>query len=325
MLKRIPKFVQTSVCFVFWIALLLGPEILIMGCSYRETVDKTTRTVEKTTKKLTRGIKFGGDNLKRKTVVIGFKNKSLHQSQDFTQLFLKGLPEYLGNECKVAIVTNSGQDERLKNFKELPRLESGLTDNNALVIIGRDLGLNAIVSGSLDYITMIDELRGVILKDTHHVIQILVSVEVYDTETGTKVLDESFSREVEVEGLDYELMRAEEKLSLPDLNETLAELIGDMGESICWAISDQPWNGFITSVAGDKITLSAGSQIGLKPGDVLEVYDNSRVLEGVGGQRFFIHGAKIGEIKITAVEPDTSEAVVVSDDGIKTGNSVRPK
>ena len=194
-----------------------------------------------------------------------------------------------------------------------------------LATIGRQLGLNAIVTGSLDDIGLISETQGLILKDTLHSIQILVSVEVYDTETGTKILDENFNRKVEIEELDYDLMRSEEKLILPDLNETVTDLLAEMGERICWAIEEQPWNGFIASFAGGKVMLSAGDMSGLKPGDELEVFDNTRLLKGRDGQQFFVHGKKIGEIRIVAVEPDRSEAEVVSDNGIKAGSSVRVK
>jgi hypothetical protein len=306
----------TGVCFVF------------ISCSagYQGTIDKTQATVSKTTKKITRKIRFSDDDLQRMAAVIGFENKSLYHSQEFTRLFRKGIPEYLNNECDDVTVANSNDGEDLKGFKKLPMLPSGEVDNFSMAIIGRELGLNAVVTGSLDDISMLDELRGMMVwKDTHHLIQILVSIEVYDTETGAKILYESFSRKVEIDEVDYELMRSEGKMILPDMNETLSDLIKEMGEAICWAIEDQPWNGFVIAVDGDKIILSSGSRSGLEPGDEFEVFDTSRILEGRNGQRFFYHGQKTGEIRIVDVEPNKAQAVIVSDKGIKTGNSVRVK
>ena len=321
------KLILKRTLFLLWLLWFTGIHFVLVSCSagYKETVDKTQKTVTKATKKFTRKIRFSDDDLQRLAAVIGFENKSLYRSQDFTQLFRKGIPEYLNNECDDVTVANPDAGEDLKSFRELPLLPSGRVDNFALAIIGRELGLNAVVTGSLGDIGMLDELRGMVWKDTHHLIQILVSVEVYDTETGTKILDESFSRKVEIEELDYELMQSEGKLMLPDLNETLGDLIEEMGEAICWAIEDQPWNGFIIAVDEDKIILSSGSRAGLEPGDELEVFDTSRIMEGRNGQRFFYHGQKIGEIRIVEVEPDKARAVIVSDKGIKTGSSVRVK
>jgi len=325
--------VPNSKLILKWVLLLLGVlwftgvSFVFVSCStgYKDTVDKTKKTVTKTTQKLTRKIRFSDDDLQRMAAVIGFENKSLYRSQEFTLLFRKGIPEYLNNECDDVTAANSDDDENLKGFKELPKLPSGQVDNFSLAIIGRELGLNAVVTGSLDDIGLLDELRGMVWKDTHHLIQILVSIEVYDTETGAKILDESFSRKLEIEELDYELMQSQGKMILPDLNETLSDLIKEMGETICWAVEDQSWNGFIIAVDGDKIILSAGSRVGLESGDEFEVFDTSRIIEGLNGQRFFYHGQKTGEIRIIEVEPNKAKAVIVSDKGIKTGNSVRVK
>ena len=299
--------------------------LVYTGCSYRETLDKTTKTVTKTTQTIKRNIRFSDDDLQRITAVIGFENKSLYRNNDFTQLFRKGIPEYLNKECDDVSVPDPGSDQNIQGFQQLPLLENGEVDNFALALIGRQLGLNAIITGSLDDIGIVDELRGMIWKDTHHLIQILVSVEVYDTESGSKILDESFSRQVEIEELDYELMRSEGKMILPDLNETLTDLLGEIGETICWAIEDQAWSGFVIAVEDDTLTLSAGSTAGLAPGDEFDVYDTSRVLKGMSGQQFFVRGQKIGEIKITKVETDKARAAIITNRGIKPGSSVRVK
>ena len=316
------KLILRWTLLLLWLVWFVGMHFVFVNCS---TVEKTTETVTKTTQKIARNIRFSDDDLQRLAAIVGFENRSLYRAKDFAQLFRKGIPEYLNNECDDVTVPDLGTGEDVERLKGLPMLKSGRVDNFALATIGRQLGLNAVVTGSLDDIGLITETRGLILKDTLHSIQIMVSVEVYDTETGTKILDENFNRKVEIEELDYDLMRSEEKLILPDLNETVSDLLAEMGERICWAIEDQPWNGFITSFADDKIMLSAGNMSGLKPGDQLEVFDNARILKGRDGQQFFVHGKKIGEIKIVAVEPDRSEAVVVSDNGIKTGSSVRVK
>lgn len=319
--SRIPRL-----CFFGFCALLIVSfSILSASCGYRKTIDKTAKSVTETTRKIRRNIRFSDDDLQRLAAVVGFENRSLYRAKDFAQLFRKGIPEYLNNECGDVTVPDLGTGEDAERLKALPMLKTGRVDNYALATIGRRLGLNAIVTGSLNDIGLIAETEGLILKDTLHLIQIMVSVEVYDTETGTKILDENFDRKVEIEELDYDLLRSEEKLILPDLNETVSDLLAEMGERICWAIEDQPWNAFITSFSGGKILLSAGNMSGLKPGDELEVFDNARILKGRDGEQFFVHGKKIGEVRIVAVESDRSEAEVVSDNGIKTGSSVRVK
>ena len=98
-----------------------------------------------------------------------------------------------------------------------------------------------------------------------------------------------------------------------------------MGEKICDAIVFQPWKGFITSVDDDKIHLNFGGKIGLKIGDLFDVFDSNEIFEGLEGRRFFMPGTKTGEIKITEVHPDTAEAILVSGHDIQSGFCVQPK
>ena len=321
------KLILKWMFFLLWLLCFTGIHFICVSCSagYRETMDKTEKTVAKTTKKFTRKIRFSDDDLQRMAAVIGFENKSLYRSKDFTDLFRKGIPEYLNNECDDVTVANSDNGEYAKGFKELPILPSGQVDNFALAVIGRQLGLNAIVTGSLDDIGLLKEKQGMVWKDTHQLVQIVATVEVYDVETGTKILDQSFSRKVDIGETGYGPIQLEDKIALPDLHETLGDLIKEIGETVCWAVEDQPWNGFVVAVDGDQVDLSAGSRAGLEPGDEFEVFDTSRILKASNGQRFFYHGQKIGEIRIVGVEPDKARAAIVINRGIKKGDTARVK
>jgi hypothetical protein len=310
-------------CAVFFLAMCL---LMSLGCSVSSTVDKTTDAIAKTTRKITRGIMMSDDDLKRTVGIINFENKSMRSSRDFQNIFHKGLPEYMNNECSGIIVATPETGGQLSQLKELPRLPSGEIDNFSLAIFGRQFGLNAIVAGSLEDIRIINELRGILwTKDTHYLVQVYVRVEVYDTQTGTKILDDTFERDIEIDELEYQLIRNEEKIRMPELNETLNQLLSDIGDRICEEVKDQRWNGFITKVEGDKFIISSGSRVGLQLGDILEVYDSSRIIEGAHGQRFFTPGLKSGEVEISAITENGAEATLVSGDSIQQGSTVRPK
>ena len=183
-----------------------------------------------------------------------------------------------------------------------------------------------IVSGSLEDIRILDELRGVWLtKDTHHLVQVFIRVEINDTRTATKLLDETFKRQIEIDDVEYQLIQESDKIDLPELNATLNKLLTDVGDSICDTVKDQPWTGYITQIDGEKFIIPSGTLIGLKLGDILEVYDSSRIIEGVGGQRFFTPGLKIGEIEIMAITEDKTEAKLIDGKDIATGSTVRRK
>ncbi|MEK6195136.1 MAG: hypothetical protein N2F24_13035, partial [Deltaproteobacteria bacterium] len=161
--------------------------------------------------------------------------------------------------------------------------------------------------------------------DTHYFVEVNIRVAVNDIRTATKLLDYTFVREIEIEDLDYQMIQQGDRIQLPVLNETLSKLLADIGSEICHTVKDQPWTGFITKTEEDRFTISSGSGIGLKVGDVLEVYDSSRIIKGVGGQRFFTPGLQIGEIEIVNITQNTSEAHLISGKDIIQGSTVRRK
>jgi hypothetical protein len=304
--------------------------LTFIGCTVTrtvgETVEKTTKTVTNTTRTITRRIRLSDEDLLRKVGIINFENNSIRTTTDFQNVFHKGLPDYMNENCTGILVDDPKTGSLLTLVKEPPKLKSGHLDNYSLAIIGRQLGLNAIVTGSLEDIRIIDELQGILwTKDTHHFVNVIIRVEVNDIRTATKLLDHTFTREIEIEDLDYQVIKKSDRIRLPELSNTLSKLLADVADEICHTVKDQPWTGFITKAVGDQFTISSGSEIGLEVGDVLEVYDSSRIIEGVGGQRFITPGLQIGEIEIVNITTSTSEARLVSGKNITKGSTVRRK
>jgi len=320
---QIPVYIRL---FAGTLILLTGFFIFI-GCSTtQKVVEKTTKTVTRTTRDISRKIALSDEDLKRKVGMFNFGNNTLRKTQNFQEIFHKGLPEYLNDQCPGIILLNPSARGLLNTLKEPPKLKSGLIDGYALTILGRQIGLNAVVTGSLEDIRVIDELQGVLwTKDTQHLVLVFIRVEVFDTRTATKILDNTFDRRIEIDNLEYRMIQESEHIKLPELNETLNRLLTDIGDSICDAIRDQPWDGYITEIDGDRYLIPSGTEVGLESGDILEVFDGSRIMEGIGGQHFFVPGLKIGEIEIVAITQDRLEAKLVSGEDIKKGSTVRRK
>ena len=321
-LKRIGISVSRSVLLLFWAGAL--------GCSIPEpienTVEQTTKTIKRTTRSLTRKITLDDQDLIRTIGIFNFENHTLREDWSFQKIFQKGLPEYIDNTCEGVAVPAPEAGSLLSILKKPPRLETGITDNYSLAVLGRQLGLNAIVTGSLEDIRILDELRGIwITKDTHHLVQVFIRVEVSDTRTATKLLDETFQRQIEIDDVEYQIIQESDRINLPELNETLNKLLTDVGDSICDTIKDQPWTGFITKIENGHMIIPSGTQIGLKNGDILEVFDSSRIIKGVGGQRFFTPGLKIGEIEIVSITENRATAELLNGKGIIAGSTVRRK
>ena len=293
--------------------------VSITGCS-------TVSSIEKSTKRMVRDFRAPDSDLKKRVGILLFENKTTLANKDVEEKFIKDLSEIIASSCPNILLEKPGDPDYPDDLTRVPRTGSGWIDNLALAKTGRQLGLNAIVTGALITITPNKRKQGLWwLKDTHYFVQVRIATEVYDTETGAKLLDESFVHEVEVDEMDLESIQANSEMNSLIVNEAFGAIADKMGEKICDAIVSQPWKGFIASVDSNKIFLNFGESIGLKIGDLFDVFDSSIIFEGLEGHRFFKPGVKTGEIKITAVYPDTAEAILVSGHDIRPGFCVQPK
>jgi len=300
--------------------------VFLMLCLVSMTGCSTVSSIEKSTKRMVRDFSAPDSGLKKRVGILLFENKTTLVNKDVEQKFIKDLSEIIASSCPNILLEKPGDPDYPDDLTRVPRTESGWIDNLALAKTGRQLGLNAIVTGALITITPNKRKQGLWwMKDTHYFVQVRIATEVYDTETGAKLLDESFVHEVEVDEMDLESVQADSEMNSLIVNEAFGAIADKMGEKICDAIVSQPWKGFIASVDSNKIFLNFGENIGLKIGDLFDVFDSSIIFEGLEGHRFFKPGVKTGEIKITAVYPDTAEAILVLGHDIRPGFCVQPK
>jgi hypothetical protein len=300
--------------------------VFLMLCLVSMTGCSTVSSIEKSTKRMVRDFSALDSGLKKRVGILLFENKTTLVNKDVEQKFIKDLSEIIASSCPNILLEKPGDPDYPHDLTRVPRTESGWIDNLALAKTGRQLGLNAIVTGALITITPNKRKQGLWwMKDTHYFVQVRIATEVYDTETGAKLLDESFVHEVEVDEMDLESVQADSEMNSLIVNEAFGAIADKMGEKICDAIVSQPWKGFIASVDSNKIFLNFGENIGLKIGDLFDVFDSSIIFEGLEGHRFFKPGVKTGEIKITAVYPDTAEAILVSGHDIRPGFCVQPR
>jgi len=293
--------------------------VSITGCS-------AFSSIERSTKRIVRDIKAPDSDLKKRVGILLFENKTTLVNKDVEKKFIRDLSETIASSCPDILLEKPGDSGYPDALTRVPRTRFGYIDNLALAKAGRQLGLNAIVTGALITVVPNKRKKGIWwLKDTHYFVQVRIATEVYDTETAAKLLDESFVHEVEVEEMDLESIQAGGKMNASIADVAFRAIADKMGEKICNAIIFQPWKGFVASIDSDKIYLNFGTKIGLKIGDLFNVFDSNSVFDGLEGHRFFIPGDKTGEIKITAVHPDTAEAVIVSGRDVRSGFCVQPK
>lgn len=303
--------------------LSLWAVLCVFGCTtIKDTAKGTARTVSDTSRKVTSALTPSGSDLMHKIALIGLDNQLGAVRSDFGAFFQKTLTEFLPKECPKYVV-DAPLGEMLKSP---PRTAAGLIDGYALALLGRPRGLNFFVFGTLSDSKLMNEKTGFWLwKDTIFKIRVVLRTEIIDSATGAKVLDETLSEEWVIDELRYEQLQASGLLPFAEIEPILRRLLPEVGYQICTAISRQPWQGFIVSADGGRLTISAGSAVGLSADRRLEVYASGGVVESKDGRRLLKPGERVAEARIVAVSDDQAEATLSPPSAIAAGGTVRLK
>lgn len=305
--------------------LLLGLCAVFFLCActtIKDSAKGTVRTVSEASRKMTNAFGGSGADLKYKIALLGVENPPQKSPTGFNAFFQKSLAEIIQKDCGKSIV-DAGLGQLLASP---PRLASGQIDGYALAIIGRPRGLNFFVVGTLSDTRLMDEKTGFWLwKDTRYKIRAVLRVEVIDSATGSKAMDETLSDERIIDELHHQQLQAGGPLPFAEIEPILVRLLPEAGSKLCAAFDRQPWQGFIVGADGGRITISSGSAVGLSVDRTLEVYGSGRVVESKGGLRFLQPGDRVGEARVAAVTADRAEAVFSQPAAVGPGGTVRLK
>ena len=262
--------------------------------------------------------------LNKKICITRFEDRKRFDDTYLEQPFQNRLIDALLDKCKKPIFIVPGQNDFPAELDTLPMLASGFADNMAIANIGRENGFNAVVSGVISDIRQKDEIGW--LTGDHSYFQITITAEIYDTQTGAKLLDKTYLHEVEV---DVDQATASEKeteyFDIIAIEKVLKNIVTEMQADICDSVSDIPWLGFIIGTEGDTVIISAGNKVGLKAGTHLNIYQNDQIISGALGNQYRIPGPLIGELKLVSVSENQSKAILVEGTGAMVGNSVSLK
>ncbi len=264
--------------------------------------------------------------LKKKIGVVPFQTQSLFGDPILTNVFEDNLLQALLEKCPGLLLVKPGDTDFPETLVSLPRLASGAIDNFSLAMSGRRFGLNAVLVGKITSINVDEKSKGFwFLRGSRFYVQVEALLELYDTATATKILDQTLAHKMEIEEIDVELIRDSNRIDRHFIEPSLAGIVADAKDAICKAIEPQAWKGYIVAAEAAEILIAAGSRSKVQAGDIFEVYDSRETIEGYGGHRYIPIGRKVGEIEVKTVSPDTARAVPVSGSGFQEDQGLRLK
>lgn len=306
------------------ILIMLLATVLLCGCG-------TYSNLKKSTGNMVRDFRAPDDDLKKMVFMVGLNNQVATAQQDMGAVIESSYLGALPKSCPNLLITGSENSEASQVLNLLFQKPVGAADSLDLVRIGKQLGISAVMNSRFSAIAVRQQDSGFLwFRKKLPFAWVSATTEVYDTETGAKYLDETFTRELKLTDEAAESIRKGEISSVPVVEKAVFEIIQEMADAVCDATIRKPWKGYIAKVAGTRaseetLTLSSGSQSGLSAGRVLKVYEPGQRIQGAEGQTFLLPGKKIGEIRITSVSSDSAEAVATSGGGFQVDNVVKTK
>ena len=306
--------------FLFWVILLGLPFIWFAGGCSSRPVDEQSLSRSDGYKKAQKA------RLKKKIGVIPFEVRTTQGGRFTREIFQDYVLRAARSECPGQMFIQPGHPDYPPILRRLPRLESGLIDNFSLALIGRQLGLNAVIVGTLTSVSVEEREKGIwFFKGIHHEVRVDLLVEVYDTETAAKLVDVSVSHNLEVDPLDAEEFRKKDSIDLNYIEEALEYIADKIDDNICGAADGQVWKSYIVSSTKDGVVIASGERVGLQTGMIFEVFDSTDIIEGKEGRRYLLPGKKIAEIEVSEVAESRSKAMVLSGGEVKQWSVVKVK
>ncbi|MEW5908240.1 MAG: hypothetical protein AB1659_00410 [Thermodesulfobacteriota bacterium] len=286
--------------------------LILAGCS----------SFQKTTQKIGQDLS-GSGNLKKRLVCLPFENRTGFEKERPQGLFLQNLTDQLQNKCPALTLEPSEKGFKYSDFALPPPSASGKIDMLMLSDAFRQKGINVLLMGSILDISAGVEKRGLLwFKEDRYIFKAHIEIMLIDTQTGTRISDEDFFYEAEVDEKEFNIIRSGKGADSAHLKPALLAMSQEAVKIVCQALDALPWFCTVEAVQKNKVILSCGKKSGLREGIFLNVYEKGNAVAGFSGQRYFLKGRKTGRIKVTDVSGDQAEAISTSDSPIAVGDIV---
>lgn len=185
-----------------------------------------------------------------------------------------------------------------------------------------EMGINVLIVAALNPFESEARRRGIWpFRRTRQEVDISLLVTAIDVIDGSFFLTYEVSEEKEISA------EPTEKASMKkaELDEALAELLQDQAAVIREKLRDHPWRGKITLADPEGLLINAGKDIGLKTGQVFEVFAKGESIHSVNGRDITFLGPKVGEIKTVTVMASTAKAVPLIGGPFEAGQVIQEK
>ena len=312
-----------TVFFLFTMGIFLA---LGTGCKTYESASKTVKSATKKVQSVYKDVvpweSAGGDKLRKRVVVAPFFDQA-------------NLGKARVEELRAEFIALLKEDDALLiyDIQELAptrvKIRSpkyGIVTDPDLAKRAEAMGMNVLVTLVLSPIEI--EYRRVGFYPFRWLkkeLEVSMVANATDTINGTLFLTSLESKKLKVPKELQEDKDLQEILAHKDFIKAATQILDRQASAVKKGLRDHPWAGKVLSVAGEKVMISAGGDVGVIVGDVFEVFKRGEPIRAAGGTHIFLLGPKVGEVQVSQIMEKHSAATPLGNTKFQAGQIIRLK
>ena len=299
--------------------MLAGTMFVVASCSPRTRIRQEYGTTVKETEKVES--KYTGP--KRRIGVVAFENKAPYAKARLGNTATDILITELVKSGKF-IVVERGQLDKVLAEQKLG--QSGAINAATAAKVGKVLGLNAIVMGSVTQFGVKKEGRDLLIAQSKvQIVECTVDIRVVDAETGQILLADSGKGVVRKKTSKFLGLGGKSKYDETLEGEALRAAIVKFTANIISQVNKKPWSCRVAAVEGGTIYLNAGLESGLEVGQKFKVFSQGKeIKDPTTGLVLGRTEKQVGKLKLASFFGDNGAiASVISGSLPKPGYLVR--
>ncbi len=288
------------------IRLAVAGTLLLASCAPSTKIrEKNPTTVHETEKVET---KYTGP--RRRIGVVAFENKAPYAQGRIGDTATDILITELVKTGKFIVVERDKLD---KIMAEQKLGESGAIDPNTAAKMGKILGLNAIVTGSISQFGVKKEGKDfIVTQSKQQIVECTVDIRVVDTETGQVLLADSGKGIVRKATGKILGMGNQSKYDETLEGEALRAAIVKFTDNIVQQVNKKPWSCRVAAVRDGRVYLNAGLEAGLEIGQKLKVFSQGAdILDPTTGLVIGQDEKELGTLKVASYFGDNGSIASV--------------
>jgi len=257
-----------------WLSLLtVGFLVMSSACAPKTSIRQKQSTTVDVTEKVES--KYTGP--KRRIGVVDFQNKAPYAQGRLGDTATDIMITELVKTGKFIVVE---RDKLGKLLDEQKLGQTGVIDANTAAQVGKVLGLNAILTGSISQFGAKKEGKDLLITQSkQQIVECTVDVRAVDTETGQVLFADSGKGVVRKATGQILGMGNKSKYDETLEGEALRAAIVQFMSNLVSQVNKKPWSCRVAAVEDGSIYLNAGQESGLEVGQKMKVFSQGREIK----------------------------------------------